>query len=93
MLIQQIGPLYLEGLKLADGEQRKFYDVSCSTAREGRTRESGKRISLRGRLKKSMRKDGAGIMFLPDGTKYEGQFRNDKQHWYGRKIFANLRSP
>ena len=28
-------------------------------------------------------------MFWPDGTKYEGQFRNDKQHGYGRKIFAN----
>jgi len=29
-------------------------------------------------LKKNGKKDGVGIMFWPDGTKYEGQFRNDK---------------
>ena len=29
------------------------------------------------RLKKRNVKDGLGIMFWPDGTKYEGQFKND----------------
>lgn len=28
-------------------------------------------------------------MFWPDGTKYEGQFKLDKQHGHGRKIFSN----
>lgn len=41
------------------------------------------------RLKKNGLKDGVGIMFWPDGTKYEGQFTMDKQDGYGRKIFSN----
>ena len=34
-------------------------------------------------------KDGIGVMFWPDGTKYEGTFHYDLPHGYGRKIFAN----
>jgi hypothetical protein len=34
-------------------------------------------------------KDGVGVMFWPDGTKYEGDFQNDHPHGYGRKIFSN----
>jgi hypothetical protein len=34
-------------------------------------------------------KDGIGVMFWPDGTKYEGDFKEDQPHGYGRKIFAN----
>ena len=36
MLIQRIGPLDLERLKLADGEERTFYDVFVPDG-EGRT--------------------------------------------------------
>jgi hypothetical protein len=28
-------------------------------------------------------------MFWPDGTKYEGNFKDDAPHGYGRKIFSN----
>jgi hypothetical protein len=42
------------------------------------------------RLKKNSNiKDGVGVMFWPDGTKYEGDFQNDHPHGYGRKIFSN----
>lgn len=41
------------------------------------------------RLKKREVKDGLGIMFWPDGTKYEGQFKNDCQSGFGRKLFSN----
>jgi hypothetical protein len=34
-------------------------------------------------------KDGVGVMFWPDGTKYEGDFLNNHPQGYGRKIFAN----
>lgn len=33
--------------------------------------------------------DGVGIMFWPDGTKYEGQFKWDQPRGKGRKIFSN----
>ncbi len=55
------------------------------------TKDNGKSPYLMSldRHKKTNFKDGVGIMFWPDGTKYEGQFRNDKQHGKGRKIFSN----
>jgi hypothetical protein len=44
---------------------------------------------LTSRLKKSGQRDGIGIMFWPDGTKYEGQFLEDMPHGKGRKIYHN----
>lgn len=42
------------------------------------------------RLKDNIKvKDGLGILFWPDGTKYEGQFSQDVMSGNGRKIFAN----
>jgi len=70
MLIQRIGPLDLEKLKLNDGEERTFYDMFVPD-NDGKTYKGEW-------LKKNGKKDGVGIMFWPDGTKYEGQFRNDK---------------
>lgn len=34
-------------------------------------------------------RDGVGIFFGRDHSKYEGQFKADKMHGKGRKIYAN----
>lgn len=64
-----------------------------SLATEGCTRENGKLLVLLTRFFRQANtkdiKDGMGVMFWPDGTKYEGTFHNDLPHGYGRKIFAN----
>ena len=39
--------------------------------------------------KKSMNRDGIGIQFWPDGSKYEGTWRNDKANGKGRMTHAN----
>ena len=41
------------------------------------------------RNKKTNKMDGVGLMFWPDGGKYEGQFKDNKAHGKGRKIYAN----
>ena len=41
------------------------------------------------RSKQKNKKDGVGILFWPDGTKYEGQFKEDAANGKGRKIYAN----
>jgi hypothetical protein len=34
-------------------------------------------------------RDGVGVMFWPDGSKYEGHWRRDKANGKGRIIHAN----
>lgn len=41
------------------------------------------------RTKKTGKKDGIGIIFWSDGSKYEGQFRNDMICGNGRKLMIN----
>lgn len=59
------------------------------------TRENGKNMTIiidlfhRLATTKEEVKEGVGVMFWPDGTKYEGGFHKDQPHGYGRKIFAN----
>jgi hypothetical protein len=33
--------------------------------------------------------NGKGIMILTDGTKYEGEYLNDKKHGFGTIIWGN----
>lgn len=46
-------------------------------------------LLMNNRHKKTNQLDGVGIMFWPDGTKFEGQFRENKANGKGRKIYSN----
>ena len=54
------------------------------------TRGNGKwRVFIYMLYRIGKKRDGLGIMFWQDGTKYEGQFKADYSNGYGRKLFAN----
>ncbi len=81
MLTQRLGPLDLENLKKNDGVERIYYDKFIQM--EGNTYK-GEWLKH-----KSNVKDGVGIFFWKDGTKYEGQFTEDDISGYGRKMYCN----
>eukprot|EP00347_Sterkiella_histriomuscorum_P018187 403346458 len=81
MLTQRIGVFDHTKYLVNDGQARIFFPAFVSL-------EDGR--NYKGQwLKRKELKDGLGIMFWPDGTKYEGQFQNDYQTGYGRKLFSN----
>lgn len=65
---------------------------SLHTKMASPSREKRKLLNMTyiwGNRLKDKQRDGVGIMFWPDGTKYEGQFRHDKMCGKGRKIYSN----
>ncbi len=93
MLEQRIGPLdiskvinesrIIQTSQSIDEEPKKvFYDKIFDLG-DGRTYK-GEWLASKPNIK-----EGVGVMFWPDGTKYEGIFHMDLPHGYGRKIFAN----
>lgn len=81
MLTQRLGALNVDDYLHKDKEQRIYYDkfVDCEDGRMYKGQWS----------KKNNKKDGIGILFFKDGSKYEGQFKNGFMSGKGRKLFVN----
>lgn len=83
--IDKLGPFKLTpaDLQLDSLEQRErvyideFKDVGDGRLYKGQWK------------KKTGERDGLGIQFWPDGSKYEGMWRNDKANGKGRMTHAN----
>lgn len=84
MLTNRIGPINFDEYYQRDWASRIYYDKEVSENINGQTRY------YKGQWSRSTgKKDGMGLLFYDDGTKYEGNFRNGYMSGKGRKLFVN----